>query len=56
MAKLQEEIIVVKISKLIRDANINQENSVIDAEFLQSLEEVVQQLAGAGALVEVQVA
>lgn len=56
MAKLQEEIVVIKVSKLIKDANINQENGVVDAEFLQTLEEAVQQLAGASALVEVQVA
>ncbi len=54
MAKLQEEVIVVKVSKLLKD-NDN-EAVILDADTLTSIEAVVQELAGAGTLVEVQVA
>ena len=46
MAKLQEEVLVIKISRLLKDNE--QENIMIDA--------VVQELAGVGALVEIQTA
>ena len=42
MAKLHEEVIVVKVSKLLKDDTVT------------SIEAVIQELAGAGALVEVQ--
>jgi hypothetical protein len=54
MAKLQEEVLVVKISRLLKDNE--QESVIIDAASLVSLEAVVQELAGAGALVEIQTA
>lgn len=54
MAKLQEEVLVVKVSKLLKDAD-NQE-ALLSAETLQNLEEVLQQLVGAGALIEINVA
>ncbi len=54
MAKLQEEVLVVKISRLLKDSE--QESVIIDAASLVSLEAVVQELAGAGALVEIQTA
>jgi translation initiation factor IF-2 len=54
MAKLQEEVIVVKVSKLLKDSD--SESVILDADTLTSIEAVVQELAGAGTLVEVQVA
>jgi hypothetical protein len=54
MAKLQEEVLVIKISRLLKDNE--QENIIIDATSLVSLEAVVQELAGVGALVEIQTA
>jgi hypothetical protein len=54
MAKLQEEVLVIKISRLLKDSE--QESVIIDAGSLVSLEAVVQELAGAGALVEIQTA
>lgn len=54
MAKLQEEVIVVKVSKLLKDND--SESVILDADTLTSIEAVVQELAGAGTLVEVQVA
>ena len=54
MAKLHEEVVVIKVSKLIRDdatAPVLLTNPTIE-----SLEAVVQELAGANTLVEIQVA
>ena len=54
MAKLQEEVIVIKVSKLLKD---NETGTVIlNADTVASLEAVVQELAGANTLVEIQVA
>ena len=52
MAKLQEEVIVVKVSKLLKDTDA--ESVILDADTVVSIEAVVQELAGAGTLVEVQ--
>lgn len=52
MAKLQEEVLVIKVSKLLRDDDTQTE--IIGNEVLRSLEEVVGELAGAGTLVEIQ--
>ena len=54
MAKLHEEVVVIKVSKLVKDADIAP--VLLTEEVTQSLEAVVQELAGAGTLVEVQVA
>jgi hypothetical protein len=51
MAKLNEEIVVIKISELLKD---NQQATVIlDADMTANLEAVIQELAGADKLVEV---
>ena len=52
MAKLQEEIIVIKVSKLLKDGT--DADIILTSDTLSSLEAVVQELAGAGALVEIQ--
>lgn len=54
MAKLHEEVIVVKISKLLKDNEAP--STLLNDDVVQSLEAVVQELAGAGTLVEIQVA
>ena len=51
MAKMHEEIIVIKMSKLVRDTE--EVSGIADAETLASLGVVVQELVGAGVLVEV---
>jgi hypothetical protein len=51
MAKLQEEVLVIKVSKLLKDSE--QETVIIDEAILASLEAVIQELTGAGALVEI---
>jgi hypothetical protein len=52
MAKLHEEILVIKVSKLVKDDE-QAENFLTD-DTVVSLEAVVQELAGAGSLVEIQ--
>lgn len=52
MAKLHEEVIVVKVSKLLKDSD--SEPVILDNDTVTSIEAVIQELAGAGALVEVQ--
>jgi hypothetical protein len=54
MAKLHEEVVVVKVSKLLKDSE--QPNTILNDEIVQSLEAVVQELAGGNTLVEIQVA
>ena len=54
MAKLHEEILVIKVSKLLKDAELAGE--ILNTETITSLEAVVQELAGANTLVEIQVA
>jgi hypothetical protein len=55
MAKLHEEVVVIKVSKLIKDTDTI--NPVLLTNItLESLEAVVQELIGAGALIEVTVA
>jgi len=52
MAKLHEEVLVIKVSKLLKDSETI--TGIINDEVLQSLEAVVEELAGAGTLVEIQ--
>ena len=53
MAKIQEEIIVVKVSKLLRDSESS--TPIMNADAVASLEAVIQELAGANTLVELAV-
>lgn len=54
MAKLHEEVLVIKVSKLLKDTESAGE--ILNVETITSLEAVVQELAGANTLVEIQVA
>jgi hypothetical protein len=51
MAKLQEDVLVIKISKLIKDSE--DAGTALTEDLVTSLEAVVQELAGAGTLVEI---
>jgi len=51
MAKLHEEIIVVKVSKLLKDNEPAQ--PIMGPETVASLEAVIQELAGQSVLVEI---
>lgn len=52
MAKIQEKVLVIKLSKLLRDAD--QESPILDDDTLTQLYAVMQELAGAGVLVEME--
>ena len=51
MAKLNEEMVVIKISKLLRDGE--DPVTMLDSEMSTNLEAVIQELAGPDKLVEV---
>lgn len=51
MAKIVEEVVVIKFSKLVKDSDTNE--SVVTDETFASLEAVAQELVGSGAVVEV---
>lgn len=52
MAKIQEKVLVIKLSKLLKDND--QEVAILDDETLVQLYQVIQELAGAGVLVELE--
>lgn len=52
MAKLHEEVLVIKVSKLLKDSD--EPSTILNSETVSSLEAVVQELAGANTLVEIQ--
>ncbi len=51
MAKIHEEIIVIKVSKLLKDNE--QSVAIMDADNVASLEAVIQELSGSNVLVEI---
>jgi hypothetical protein len=51
MAKLNEAMFVVKVSELLKDDQDAQ--PIFDADTINSIEQVIQELAGAGKLVEI---
>lgn len=52
MAKVQEEILVIKLSKLVKD-NV-ETTTVASDDLVSSLQSVAEELAGAGVIVEVE--
>lgn len=52
MAKIHEEVIVIKISKLIKDTDNG--GQLANDELVSSLATVAEELAGAGVVVEVE--
>jgi hypothetical protein len=52
MAKIHEEVLVVKLSKLIKESDPTN-NSIVSEEVLFSLEQVAQELVGESVVVEV---
>ena len=51
MAKLNEEMIVIKVSELLRDSD--EVTKILDDDMVTNLEAVIQEIAGAGKLVEI---
>jgi len=52
MAKIQEELIVIKLSKLHKDKN-NQMSNIANEDIVAGLEAVVQELVGNDVIVEI---
>ena len=52
MAKIQEKVLVIKLSKLLKDSDT--ESPILDDETVTQLYAVLQELAGAGVLVEME--
>jgi hypothetical protein len=50
MAKIHEEVVVIKLSKLIKDSDTA--GVIADAEIVAALQSVAEELAGAGVVVE----
>jgi hypothetical protein len=53
MAKIHEEIIVIKLSKLIKDSQQVAQGTIANSDIAASLEAVVQELVGSEVIVEV---
>jgi len=54
MAKIHEEVLIIKVSRLIKDDQDLAHGSLISAETAQALEQVAQELVGAGTVVEIE--
>jgi GTP cyclohydrolase I len=54
MAQIQEERIVIKLSKLVKTGAPVSDEPMIQADLVKSLEQVVQELAGDKVIVEVE--
>lgn len=52
MAKMQQEIMTIKVSKLLRDTE-QDSKSIIDETDLENIEVVIKELSGADVLVEI---
>lgn len=51
MAKIHEELVVVKLSKLYKDSNST--NDILNEEIVASLEAIVQEVVGNDVVVEI---
>ena len=52
MAKIAETVIVVKASRLLKDGD--EASAVLDGEAITQLSAVIEELAGAGVLIEIE--
>jgi hypothetical protein len=55
MAKIQTQSIVITLSKLVKDSE-SSDSIIVNEDLVTSLEAVAQELAGAGVVVELQIA
>jgi ABC-type histidine transport system ATPase subunit len=51
MAKLNQETLTIKVSQLLRDTD--ETKAILDADLVEQLAEIIQQLAGDKTLVEI---
>jgi len=54
MAQIHEEILIIKVSKLVKNAA--ETTNLINSDTIGALEQVVQELVGSGVIVEVEIA
>jgi len=52
MAKMIEDILVIKLSKLVKDSDVS--DQIVTEDIHTALEQVAQELVGTGVLVEVE--
>jgi len=53
MAKIQQDIVVLKVSKIVKDKETD-DFLIADSEFLKNIEQVVQELLGESVVVEIE--
>ena len=51
MAKLNEDMVVIKVSELLKDSD--PQRKILDQDIVSTIEAAVQELVGAGKLVEI---
>ncbi len=51
MAKIHEEVVVIKLSKLVKDNDVGP-TDIATADFVAALQSVAEELAGTGVVVE----
>lgn len=54
MAKIYEEVLVIKLSKLVKDDQPATQDKLASTDTVAALEQVVQELVGNGVVVEVE--
>jgi hypothetical protein len=54
MARIHEEVIIIKLSKLVKDNEDVQDGSLSSIETITALEQVAQELVGSGTIVEIE--
>ena len=55
MAKIQTQNIVVTLNKLVKDADPDFDNNIASDDLVVAIEQIANELAGAGVVVEIQV-
>jgi hypothetical protein len=56
MAKIHEEVIIIKLSKLVKEGTEAAQGTLASADTITALEQVTQELVGEGVIVEAQLA
>lgn len=56
MAKIVEEALVIKFSRITKNSDPESKKSVLTKDIQQAIEQVAQELAGDGVVVEIEVA
>lgn len=56
MAKIHEEVVVIKLSKLVKSDSESSKDLIVTEELASALEQVAQELAGESVVIEVEVA